>query len=65
MFHYLKRALNILVLGVVYIRINVFSLLYWFVIHLTRRYAIKCILTGKGSPYTLVHRVKEMGSPYG
>ena len=64
MLHYLERALNILVLGVVYIRINVFSLLYWFLVPLTRRYAIKCILTGKGSPYTLIHRVKEMGSPY-
>ena len=49
MFHYLKRALNILVLGVVYIRINVFSLLYWFVIHLTQiRHQVHS--HGKGIP---------------
>lgn len=53
----LKRALNILVLVIAYVRINVFSFLWNLLTYFTSRYAIKCLVVGKGSPYTLVHKV--------
>ena len=54
---YLKRALNILVLLIAYVRINEFSFLLHFFIPFTSRCAVKWIVLGRGSPYTLVHKV--------
>ena len=54
---YLKRALNILVLLIAYVRINVFSFLLRLFLPFTSRCAVKWIVLGRGSPYTLVHKV--------